>query len=102
MVNFSSQKESPQDEEISGPGRQGIQWALNLQPFLTTWKNVFAIGSFVFKFNIFTFTSRAHLILFSNLICLWEDGTPKFKGLRNDPLKFRGGVSETLFLRVTP
>ena len=48
------------------------------QPFLATWKrDVNVIGNFVFEFNLITFTSRVHLIKFSNLICnhLPEDGT---------------------------
>ena len=32
-------------------------------------KDVNVIGNFVFEFNLITFTSGVHLILFSNLIC---------------------------------
>ena len=40
-------------------------------------KYVNVIGNFVFNFNLTTFTSGVHLILFSNLICnhLRADGT---------------------------
>ena len=39
------------------------------QPFLATCRNVNVIGNFVFEFNLITFTSWLHVILFSNLIC---------------------------------
>ena len=40
-------------------------------------KDVNVIGNFVFEFNLITFTSGVHLILFSNLMCnhLRGDGT---------------------------
>ena len=64
VSKFLVKKRGPQDEEISGPGWGGIQCHRTFPTLPSNLeKDVNVIGSFVFEFNLITFTSRVHLIV---------------------------------------
>ena len=70
MVNRLVRKKSPQHEKVSGPGRRGVHGHRTFPTLPSNLeKYVHVIGNFVFEFNLITFTSRVHVLLFSNLIC---------------------------------
>ena len=76
--NFLVRKKAPRTKKyraLVGEGSNGHRTSPTLPSNLE--KDVNVIGNFVFEFNLITYTSRVHLILFSNLICnhLRADGT---------------------------
>ena len=69
MVNCLLRKKSPQHENISGPGRRGVHGHTTFPTLPSNLeKYVHVIGNFVFEFNLITFASRVHVLVFSNLI----------------------------------